>query len=100
MLGTHEVSFEAYLFEIDSDHIYTLPLDLTVKIEISQSDEIDPLELEKIKGSLVKKAPIPTKPIETNYTVFYGEEASFTFEFASPLAIEMFEAENKTQQEF
>ena len=86
MPASYTVNFIDYTADvISTPDDFSIDYNLYIPTKLPTS--ISPDLLDAIAGTLTRRAPVSTKQIETKYEVFYGEQASFTFNFGDPLAM-------------
>ena len=90
--GIYTVSFEAFLIDIDPDGINSVPLELTISIELVNpppvESQIDPVVTAELGSTLLREAPLALQPISEYYEVPYNKDSFLFLSFADPLAIE------------
>lgn len=83
-LGQNDLAIEFYLKDIDTDHLWTKQLDLTLSVQVF-ANELDSVKF--VVNSLIKEKPESVGKLSSTYKAYYGETTSFTFNFVDPLVL-------------
>lgn len=90
-IGTHEVTFAAYLSDLDPEAASAETLNFVQTLVMENDEVVTVLSdnfLEPIVSSLVREAPIAIFPLSKPFKCYLDDQLELTLEFANPLAIQ------------